>query len=86
MWHLVCQDKFQHFFLTPLPPLRRKSNKALCSRTCPLTDGVTAMSSTIHMPAQRLSLLSLCSAFIEAAGLILIAAYTRQDDIEPFGL
>jgi hypothetical protein len=44
------------------------------------------MSSTIHMPAQRLSLLSLCSAFIEAAGMILIAAYSRQDDIEPFGL
>jgi hypothetical protein len=44
------------------------------------------MSSTIHMPAQRLSFLSLCSALIEAAGLILIAAYSRQDDIEPFGL
>jgi hypothetical protein len=44
------------------------------------------MSSTIHLPAPRLSFLTLCSAFIEAAGLILIAAYSREDDIEPFGL
>jgi hypothetical protein len=44
------------------------------------------MSSTIRLPASRLTFLSLCSAFIDAAVLILIAAYSREDDIEPFGL
>ena len=44
------------------------------------------MSSTIEMPIQRLSLLSLLYALCETTGLILSAAYSRVDDVEPFGL
>ena len=44
------------------------------------------MSSTIHLPTQRLSLIALLYALSETVGMILLAAYSREDDIEPFGL
>ena len=44
------------------------------------------MSSTIQMPVLRLSLISLLYAIFETAGIILNAAYSREDDIEPSGL
>ena len=44
------------------------------------------MSSTVFMPSQRLSFTGFFLALVETLGAILVAAYSRQDDIEPFGL
>ena len=44
------------------------------------------MSSTVLMPNQRLSFTGFLVALIETLGAIFVAAYCREDDIEPFGL
>jgi hypothetical protein len=44
------------------------------------------MSSTILLPSQRLSFTGFIMALIETVAAVLVAAYSREDDIEPFGL
>lgn len=44
------------------------------------------MSSTILLPSQRLSFTGFIMALIETIGTVLVAAYLREDDIEPLGL
>jgi hypothetical protein len=44
------------------------------------------MSSTVLMPSQRLSFTGFLVALVDTLGAIFVAAYSREDDIEPFGL
>lgn len=44
------------------------------------------MSSTVLMPSHRPSLTGFLLAMFESIAAVLAAAYSRSDDIEPFGL
>ena len=44
------------------------------------------MSSTVMMPSQRLSFAGFLLALLETLTTVLVAAYSREDEIEPFGL